>query len=65
MKTPGSAIPLRIQIDGQNAVLIWTDATFALQAAPTPAGVFTNVTGAASPFTHARVAPATFYRLIR
>ena len=34
-------------------------------AAPTPAGVFTNVTGAASPFTHARVAPATFYRLIR
>ena len=65
MKTPGSAIPLRIQIDGQNAMLIWTDATFALQAAPTPAGVFTNVTGAASPFTHARVAPATFYRLIR
>jgi len=64
VKTPVSAIPLGIQTDGQNAVLTWTDATFALQAAPTPTGVFTNVTGATSPFTNALDAPATFFRLI-
>jgi hypothetical protein len=60
-----AAIPLFIQSDGQNAMLTWEDSTFALQAAPTPAGTFTNVTGATSPFTNALDAPAKFFRLIR
>jgi hypothetical protein len=60
-----AAIPLFIQGGGQNAMLTWNDSSFALQAAPTPSGVFTNVTGATSPFTNALDAPAKFFRLIR
>jgi len=57
-------VPLFIQFDGQNAVLIWNDSTFALQATPSLADTFTNVTGATSPFTNALDAPAKFFRLI-
>jgi len=59
------AVPLSIQPDGQNAIITWSDATFALQAAPTANGTFTNVNGAASPFTNALDASAKFFRLVR
>ncbi len=59
-----TAIPLLIQTDGTHAVLTWNDSTFTLQAAPTATGLFTNVSGAFSPFTNAIDSPARFYRLI-
>ncbi len=58
------AIPLFIQADGQSAILRWNDSTFALQAAPTPVGTFTNVPGATSPFTNTLDDPAKFFRLV-
>jgi hypothetical protein len=57
-------IPLFIQSDGQNAVLTWNDTSFALQAAPTSVGTFTNVPAATSPFTNALDEPAKYFRLI-
>ena len=61
--TVATPVPLFIQTAGQNAVLTWNDASFALQAAPTVAGTFTNVPAATSPFTNAMDAPAKFFRL--
>ena len=42
---------LRAQQIGNDLVLSWSNPAFALQAAPTVTGVYTNVPGAASPFT--------------
>jgi uncharacterized repeat protein (TIGR03803 family) len=56
-------IPLNIQMTGGKMVLNWTDATFALQAAPTVAGSFTNVPGAASPYTNTITGAQQFFRL--
>lgn len=63
--TSPSLVPLFIRSDGPNTVLTWNDASFALQAAPTPAGAFTNIIGATSPFTNALAGPAEFFRLVR
>ena len=63
--TAAAPVPLFIQTAGQNALLTWSDGSFGLQAAPTVNGVFTNVSGAASPFTNALDAPAKFFRLVR
>lgn len=57
-------VPLFIQTDGKNAVLTWGDASFALQAAPSLSDTFTNVNGAASPFTNKLDAPARFFRIV-
>jgi hypothetical protein len=58
-------VPLNIQLDdtGTNVILTWTNALFALQSAPAVTGVYTNVPGAASPYTNAITAPQRFYRL--
>src|SRR5262249_19005926 len=45
-------IPLNFQREGNQLILTWFDASFALQSAASVAGVFTNVPGAGSPYTN-------------
>jgi len=56
-------IPLNVQRSGSNLVLSWTNSTFALQSAPQPAGLYTNVPAASSPYTIAISGSAKFFRL--
>jgi hypothetical protein len=57
-------IPLYIQLIGTNAVLTWSNSAFVLQTAPLATGTYTNITGAASPFTNGVDSPTKFYRLV-
>ena len=57
-------IPLTVQRVGGNVVLSWTNSIFSLQAAPAVTGTYTNVTGAASPYTNPISGSAGFFRLI-
>ena len=59
-------IPLNIEQAGANVVLSWNDpaSVFALQAAPSAPGVFTNVPGATSPYTNAVAGAGQFFRLL-
>ena len=57
------AIPLNIQSLGDRVVLAWSDPSFSLEAAPTAMGVYTNVPGAASPFTNTISGSQAFFRL--
>jgi hypothetical protein len=64
--SPGpTPIPLNIQISGTNVILTWHDpaSVFSLQAASTVNGLYTNVPGAASPFTNAIGSSPKFFRL--
>lgn len=54
---------LTIERAGPNAVLRWTSSSCLLQAAGSVTGTFTNVPGAASPFTNPLAGPARFFRL--
>jgi len=54
---------LTIQESGTNVVLTWTNSAFGLQAAPALTGAFTNVSGAASPYTNAITSTQQFFRL--
>ncbi|HEY4983785.1 MAG TPA: hypothetical protein VIJ24_01855, partial [Verrucomicrobiae bacterium] len=62
---PVPSVPLVIHLNGTNAVLEWTDASFYLQSAPDINGTFNYVPGASSP---SYTVPATnshlFFRLI-
>lgn len=60
--SPASAF-LFIQPLSGAVKLTWTDPTFALQAAPFPNGIFTNIIGAASPYTNSLIGPQRFFRL--
>ena len=52
-------------VSSQSAmVLTWSDPTFSLQASPNAGGVYTNVVGAASPYTNNIGGSALFFRLI-
>jgi uncharacterized repeat protein (TIGR03803 family) len=57
-------IPLLVETLDNAIVLRWTNATFALQAAPLVAGIYTNVPGATSPYTNALSGQGQFFRLI-
>jgi hypothetical protein len=57
------AIPLNPQRVGNSLILTWSDPSFGLQAAPSVGGVFTNVAGAASPYTTSLTGAARFFRL--
>ena len=64
--TPMPTSPtLTIQRDGANVVLIWSDASYALQAAPNATGTYTNVPGAATSYSEPMGDPQKFYRLVR
>jgi hypothetical protein len=58
-----TSLILTIQRAGANVVLTWTNSVFALQAAPTVTGTFTNVPGATSPYTNAITGSQEFFRL--
>ena len=60
---PGS-IPLVVQRNANNLILRWADPAFGLQAAPAVRGTFTNVPGAASPYTNVSSGSAKFFRLV-
>jgi hypothetical protein len=59
-------IALNIQLVGNDVVLSWNDpaSVFALQAAPAATGTFTNVPGAASPYTNAITGAQQFFQLV-
>jgi alpha-L-arabinofuranosidase len=58
-------ILLNLQLDHSNVVLSWNDpaSVFALQAALALTNEFTNVPGAASPYTNAATAAQQFFKL--
>jgi uncharacterized repeat protein (TIGR03803 family) len=56
-------IPLQIQSAGNAVVLSWTDSTFALQSAPVVTGTYTNIPGAATPYTNPVSGAQQFFRL--
>ena len=55
---------LSIQRFGTNAVLVWTNTLFSLQAAPAVTGAYTNVPNAFSPYAISIGGARTFFRLI-
>jgi uncharacterized repeat protein (TIGR03803 family) len=57
-------IPLTAQIADGAIILHWSDPAFALQAAPTVMGTYTNIPGATSPHTNAVIGPQQFFRLL-
>jgi uncharacterized repeat protein (TIGR03803 family) len=57
------AILLRGAVLNGNIVLNWYDPSFQLQSAPTVTGPYTNIAGAASPYTNAAISPQQFFRL--
>jgi len=59
-----SPIELRIQQQGNKVITSWPDSRFALQAAPTLAGTFTNILGATSPYTNVVTGTQQFFRLV-
>jgi len=61
--TSVTPIPLNAQRIGSQVRFSWTDPVFALQSAPAVGGIYTNISGAASPFTNAISGPAKFFRL--
>jgi hypothetical protein len=54
--------PLTIRQSGTNAVLTWTNSAFGLQAAPAVTGAYTNIPGAASPYTNTITRSQQFFR---
>jgi uncharacterized repeat protein (TIGR03803 family) len=58
-------IDLNIAAAGKDVILSWTDPSgaFSLQSSPKLTAVFTNVPGAASPYTNAVSGSAQFFRL--
>lgn len=56
-------VPLNIQLAGDTVILTWTNSAFALQAAPVVNGIYTNLPGAASPFTNSLNATQQFFQL--
>ena len=56
-------VPLSIRGLGNAVVLTWGNPVFSLQAAPLVTGVYTNIPGAASPYTNAIGGPTKFFRL--
>jgi hypothetical protein len=57
-------IPLTIAKSGNDVTITWANPAFTLQAAPNVTGTYTNVTGAASPYTIPASGTARFFRLI-
>jgi hypothetical protein len=59
-------VGLTIQPSGTNVVVSWTDpqSFFSLQSAPLVNGYYTNVPGAASPYSHPAAGAPAFFKLI-
>lgn len=61
---PPESIPLSICANCNDLILTWTNAVFSLQSAPDLYSSFTNVPGAASPYTNTISGPQQYFRLI-
>jgi uncharacterized repeat protein (TIGR03803 family) len=59
-----SRIPLNWQTVHNTLILNWTNAAFALQAAPAVTSTYTNIPGATSPFTNSITGAQQFFRLM-
>ena len=57
-------IPLTIQLSDSTAILSWTNSAYMLQAALSPAGAYTNIPNAYSPYTNTTSLPMEYFRLI-
>jgi hypothetical protein len=62
-QTTVSPIPLTLQRYGTNVVLSWSDSTFGLQSSVSITGTFSNLSGAASPYTNPITGAARYFRL--
>jgi len=60
-----ASIPLHIHRDGSDVVLSWGDPSFGLQAASSATGVYTELSGAVSPYTNAIQEERRYFRLIK
>jgi len=60
-----AALPATLNIEraGSQVVLTWTNAGFNLQSAPSVTGLFTNISGAASPYTNSMTGDRMYFRL--
>jgi uncharacterized repeat protein (TIGR03803 family) len=63
LSLPLFPIPLACQFSGTNLVLTWCNPSFSLQAGSTVTGVYTNISGATSPYTNSNVSSQMFWRL--
>jgi hypothetical protein len=61
--SPVVPIPLVVSRSGSSLLLSWSNAAFALQAAPLASGNYTNVSGAASPWPVSAGGASAFFRL--
>jgi uncharacterized repeat protein (TIGR03803 family) len=59
-----AAAPLTIQQSAESVILSWPNSVFALQSAPAPAGPFTNVPSATSPYTNGLTGSQMYFRLL-
>jgi hypothetical protein len=57
-------IILNIQLGDSEAILSWTNSNCTLQAAPAPLGLYTNISGAVSPYKNNVIGPAQYFRLL-
>jgi hypothetical protein len=60
---PSAPVRLDFQRLNNQLVLSWTNASFALQSAPTVTATFTNIPGATSPYTNSLTGPQQYFRL--
>ncbi len=58
-----SAPSLNIQLMNKSVVLSWNDPSFSLYSAPTLSSVFTNITGATSPYTNTITPSQQYFQL--
>ncbi len=57
------AIPLNASVSGGNIILTWSGSAFSLQSASSPAGPWTTIPLASSPYTTSTSGQANFFRL--
>jgi len=57
-------VSLTAQPLGDAIILTWSNPAFALQAAPSVAGTYTNISGATSPYTNVISGTQKFFRLV-
>jgi hypothetical protein len=62
--TPPNHVPLGIQSAGAAVVLNWTNSAFAFQSAPLVNGQYTNIPGAATPYTNLISSARQYFRLL-
>jgi uncharacterized repeat protein (TIGR03803 family) len=60
---PGLSISLGISLNSNKVTITWSSTAFSLQSSTNVRGVYTNITGATSPYTNTITGKAQFFRL--